>query len=196
MLYNRSSNRSYSSSFSKGEGIMRIRNNNPLRAATGGIFLIGLAIAIALSSQFGGHWFIAIFFITLACTSFIGSLNFNRRGVYSGSYGFVWLLAIALVIITNSWLWFLVACGLSIILGSLWRPMMRGGFSPRQPYYQPTDQQPPTYQPYQQGYQPPAQQPPASYQEGGSQYPYSQQAQEPQYEQPQVQYPQELPPQQ
>ena len=167
---------------------MRIRNNNPLRAATGGVFLIGLAIAIALGNQFGGHWFIAIFFITLACTSFIGSLNFNRRGIYSGSYGFVWLLAIALFFITNSWLWFLVACGFSIILGSLWRPMMRGAYSSRQPYYQPT------YQPYEQGYQPPAQESPAAYQESGQQHSFPQQAQEPQYEQPQLQYPQEMPP--
>jgi len=172
---------------------MRIRNNNPLRAATGGIFLIGLAIAIALSNQFGGHGFIAIFFITLACTSFIGSLNFSRRGVYSGSYGFVWLLAIAIFFITNNPLWFLVACGLSIILGSLWRPMMKGAFNNRQPYYQPTYQQPPTYQSYEQGYQPPAQQPPAAYEEGGQQHPLAQ-AQEPQYDQPQVQYPQEMPP--
>ncbi len=136
-----------------------MRNRNPLRAATGGIFLIGLAIAFALGDHFGGNWFIAIFFITLACTSFIGSLNFNRRGVYSGSYGFVWLLMLALFFITGSWLWFLVGAGLSAILGSLWRPMMRGAFNNRQPYYQPTSQQPPTYQPYEQGYQPPAQQP-------------------------------------
>ncbi len=175
---------------------MRLRT--PLRAATGGIFFIGLALAIALGNQLGGDWFIAIFFITLACTSFIGSLNFNRRGVYSGSYGFIWLLAIALFFITSSWLWFLVAIGVSAILGSLWRPMMRGSFSPQQPYYQqppyqPTNEQPPSYQSYEQGYQPPAQQPPAAYQEGAQQYPYPQ-AQEPQYEQPQVQYPQEMPP--
>jgi hypothetical protein len=175
-----------------------MRYRNPLRAATGGIFLIGLAIAIALGNQLGGNWFIAIFFITLACTSFIGSLNFNRRGFYGGSYGFVWLLAIALSIITGSWLWFLVAAGASAILGSLWRPMMRGSFSPQQPYYQqsyqPTNEQPPAYQPYEQGYQPPTQQPPA-YQEDGMPHPYPpQQSQEPQYEQPQVQYPQEMPP--
>ena len=174
-----------------------MRFRTPLRAATGGIFFIGLALAIALGNQFGGNWFIAIFFITLACTSFIGSLNFNRRGFYSGSYGFVWLLAIALFFITNSWLWFLVAIGVSAILGSLWRPMMRSGFSPRQSYYQqpyqPTNEQPPTYQPYDQGYQPPVQSPPAAYQEGGMQHPYPQ-PQEPQYEQPQVQYPQEMPP--
>ncbi len=107
-----------------------MRYRNPLRAATGGIFLIGLAIAIALGNQLGGNWFISIFFITLACTSFIGSLNFNRRGAYSGSYGFIWLLMIALFFITGSWLWFLVGAGLSAILGSLWRPMMRGSFSP------------------------------------------------------------------
>lgn len=169
-----------------------MRFRTPLRAATGGIFFIGLALAFALSSRFGGDWFIAILFITLACTSFIGSLNFNRRGAYTGSYGFVWLLAIALFFITNSWLWFLVAIGVTAILGSLWRPMMRGGFAPQQPYYQQTDQptyqQPPNYQPYEQGYQPPA-----AYQEGGMQHPYPQ-PKEPQYEQPEVQYPQEMPP--
>ena len=176
---------------------MRLRT--PLQAATGGIFFIGLALAIALGNQFGGNWFIVIFFITLACTSFIGSLNFNRRGFYSGSYGFVWLLAIALFFLTNSWLWFLVAIGVSAILSALWRPMMRSGwrYNNQQPYYQPTYQPPPsqsTYQSYEQGYQPPSQ--PSSYQEGGMQHPYpqTQQNQEPQYEQPQVQYPQEMPP--
>ncbi|MEO8971330.1 MAG: hypothetical protein ABI406_06995 [Ktedonobacteraceae bacterium] len=173
-----------------------MRNRNPLRAATGGIFLIGMAIAFAISSQFGGHWFLPILFITLACTSLIGSLNFNRRGVYSGSYGFVWLAVLALFFITGSWIWFLVGAGLSAILGSLWRPMIGGAYGrqgDQQPYYQPTYQQPPTNQPYEQGYQPPAQQPPAAYQEGNQQYPYPQ-PQEPQYEQPQVQYPQEMPP--
>lgn len=171
---------------------MRIRNNNPLRAATGGIFLIGLAIAFTT----GGDWFLPVLFMTLAVTSFIGSLNFNRQGVYCGSYGFVWFLVLALFFITGAWQWFLVGAGLSIILGSLWRPMIRGAFNTRQTYYQPTEQQPPTYQPYEQGYQPPAPQPPAAYQEGDSQHPYPQQTQEPQYEQTQVQYPQELPPQQ
>ena len=170
-----------------------MRYRNPLRAATGGIFFLGLALAIVISNQYGGDWFIAIFFITLACTSFIGSLNFNRRGFYSGSYGFVWLLAIALFFITNSWVWFLVAIGVTAILGSLWQPMMRGGFASRQPYYQQPYQQPPAYQPYEQGYQPPAQQPSSAYQEDAMQHPY-QQTQEPQYEQPQVQYPQEMPP--
>ncbi len=178
---------------------MRLRT--PLQAATGGIFFIGLAIAIAVSNQFGSNWFIVIFFITLACTSFIGSLNFNRRGFYSGSYGFVWLLAIALFFLTNSWLWFLVAIGVTAILGSLWRPMMRGNWGAysgrQQPYYQPTYQPPPAepnYQPYEQGYQPPSQ--PSTYQEGGTHHPYPQspQTQEPQYEQPEVQYPQEMPP--
>lgn len=174
-----------------------MRYRNPLRAATGGIFLIGMAIAFAISGQFGGHWFLPILFITLALTSLIGSLNFNRQGVYSGSYGFVWLLMLALFFITGSWLWFLVGAGLSAILGSLWRPMIRGGFSPQQPYYQqpyqPTNQQEPNYQAYEQGYQPPVQQPPSAYREDAMQRPYPQ-AQEPQYEQPQVQYPQEMPP--
>lgn len=183
----------------KERSVMRYRN--PLRAASGGIFLIGLAIAFALGNTFGGHWFIGMFFITLACTSFLGSASFSRRGFYPGSYGFIWLLAIALLLITGSWLWFLVAAGVSAILTTMYRPMMRSNFGfsqPRsqssyQPQYQPPAQQ--SYQPYEQGYQPPAPQAQPTYQEGGQQYPYPQ-TQQPQYEQPSAEYPHEMPPQQ
>ena len=182
-----------------------MRYRNPLRAASGGIFLIGLAIAFALGNAFGGNWFIAVFFIVLACTSFIGSMSFNRRGLYAGSNSFIWLLALALLLITGSWLWFLVAAGVSAILGTMYRPMMRGNFSFGQPTAQPGYQQPyqppmqQPYQPYEQGYQPPTPQA-SAYQEGGQQHPYPHppytQPQQPQYEQPTAEYPQEMPPQQ
>lgn len=177
-----------------------MRYRNPLRAASGGIFLIGLAISFALGNALGGHWFIVMFFITLAITSFIGSASFSRNGWFAGSNGFIWLLAIALSILTGSWLWFLVAAGVSAILGTMYRPMMRSNFGFSQPAsqtgYQP-QYQPPTqqqYQPYEQGYQPPAQ---PTYQEGSQQYPYpqAQQPQQPQYEQPSAEYPHEMPPQ-
>ena len=116
-------------------------------------------------------------------------------------------MALAVFFITNSWIVFLFAAGISAILGTLARPIMAGLGSmaffgttqqPPQPYYQPPQQpyqQPPQpYQPYQEGYQPPTPQA-ETYKEGGQHYPYpSQPAQE--YEQPQAQYPQQMPPQQ
>src|SRR6266704_502260 len=140
------------------------RQRNSLGGLTGGIFLIGLALAFFIG---GGHFFLSILFATLAFCSLFGSLaTLNPRGFYGGLQGFVWLLG----------------------LGILWAASLAN--QQPQPAYQP----PPTYEPYQQGYQPQAPaQSPETYQEGGQQNPYQPQ---PQYEQPQVQYPQELPPQQ
>jgi hypothetical protein len=178
------------------------RQRNSLGGLTGGIFLIGLAIAIFFS---GGHFFLPIFFATLAFCSLIGSLvTLNPRGFYGGLQGFAWLLGLGILFLpgVGFWPWILVLCGISTILGILARPIMAGilgmgilgatSMANQQP--QPTYQPPSTYEPYQQGYQPqPPAQSPETYQEGGQQYPYQPQ---PQYEQPQVQYPQELPPQQ
>ena len=171
------------------------RQRNSLGGLTGGIFLIGLALAIFFSS---GHFFLPIFFATLAFCSLIGSLvALNPRGFYGGLQGFIWLLGLGILFLpgVGFWPWILVLCGISAILGVLARPIMAGilgigilgagSIANQQP--QPTYQPPqPTYEPYQQGYQPPVQAP-ETYQEGG---------QQPQYDQPQVQYPQELPPQQ
>jgi len=188
------------SSFQEEKSMYRQRNS--LGGLTGGIFLIGLAIAIFFS---GGHFFLPIFFATLAFCSLIGSLvTLNPRGFYGGLQGFVWLVGLGILFLpgVGFWPWILVLCGISAILGVLARPIMAGilgigilgaaSMANQQPQstYQPSQ---PTYEPYQQGYQPqPPVQAPETSQEGGQQYPY----QQPQYDQPQVQYPQELPPQQ
>ncbi len=171
----------------------------------GGIVLIGLALAFLI----GGGFNLPIFFVALAFASLVGSMSSrNPQGLYGGIQGFFWLMALAVFFITNSWIVFLFAAGISAILGTLARPIMAGLGSmaffgttqqrPPQPYYQPPQQpyqQPPQpYQPYQEGYQPPTPQA-ETYKEGGQHYPYpSQPAQE--YEQPQAQYPQQMPPQQ
>jgi hypothetical protein len=176
------------------------RQRNSLGGLTGGIFLIGLAIAIFFS---GGHFFLPIFFATLALGSLIGSLaTLNPRAFYGGLQGFVWLLGLGILFLpgVGFWPWILVLCGISAILGVLIRPIIAGilgtgilgaasmANQQPQPTYQPSQ---PTYEPYQQGYQPPPPaQAPETYQEGGQQHPY----QQPQYDQPQVQYPQQFPP--
>ncbi|MEO8955661.1 MAG: hypothetical protein ABI396_03795 [Ktedonobacteraceae bacterium] len=183
-----------------------------LGGISGGIFLIGLAIAF-----FSGH-FLPVLFVTLAFTSLLGSASSLRpNGIYGGLYGFVWMLGLAFCFAFGFWPWILVIVGLSAILGAMRGPIMAaivgtgifGASQPAQSSYQPY-QPPPTYQeqpgsgyqPYQQGYQAPVQ-PQETYQEGGQPYQYPPQSQQPQqpvqpqYEQPQTQYPQQqMPPQQ
>jgi hypothetical protein len=183
---------------------------NPVRAMirgiSGGIFLIGLAIAFFVGP------FLPILFITLAITALLGSLSSLRpNAFYAGIQGFVWMMGLAFCFAFGFWPWILVVCGVSAIVGALRVPIMAAimgmgifgltSLSNRQP---PPVYQPP--QPYQQGYQgyeQPAH-PQERYQEGGQQYQYppspplqqSQQPPQPQYEQPQANYPQEMPPQQ
>ncbi len=173
----------------------------------------GLAIlAVALAFVFGnGSFNLPVFFVVLAFSILVGSLaTLNPRRIYGALYGFFWMLILALFFITGSWIVFLLGAAISVILGSLARPLLAmllglGIFGasnmvnqpPQQPYYQPPPQQPyQPSQPYQQGYTPQE-----TYQEGGQQYPSQSQTQyqqppQPQYEQPQAQYPQEMPPQQ
>lgn len=175
----------------------------------------GLAIlAVALAFVFGnGSFNLPVFFVVLAFSILVGSLaTLNPRRIYGALYGFFWMLILALFFITGSWIVFLLGAAISVILGSLARPLLAlllgmgifsatnlGNRPPPQPYYQPPAQQPQQpYQPYQGGYTPQE-----MYQEGGQQYQYPPQTQAPyqsppqsQYEQPQAQYPQEMPPQQ
>jgi hypothetical protein len=173
---------------------MRNNRNSATSGIATGIFLIGLALAFI----FGG-FNLPIFFVALAFSSLVGSMSSrNPRGLYGGLYGFFWLIALAVFFMTNSWIVFLLAAGISAILGAMAGQIIAGLGSmaffgtpqqqPPQQYYQPP--QPP----YQEGYQPP-QQPAETYQEGGEQYPYPSQPSQ-QYEQPQAQYPQQMPPQQ
>ena len=172
------------------------RQRNSLGGLTGGIFLIGLALAFFIG---GGHFFLTILFATLAFCALFGSLaTLNPRGFYSGLQGFVWLLGLGVLFLpgVDFWPWILVLCGVSAILGVLARPIMAGMLGIGILGAASLANQPPqpTYEPYQQGYQPqPPTQAPETYQEGGQQHPYQPQ---PQYEQPQIPYPQELPPQQ
>jgi hypothetical protein len=189
---------------------MRNRNSTT-RGIAGGIFLIGLALAFIF-----GDFNLPIFFVALAFSTLVGSMGSrNPRRIYGGFYGFFWLMALAVFFMTGSWIVFLLAAGISAILGAMAGQIIASLGSmtffgtaqqqPPQPYYQPPQQpyqppqqpyQPPQqpYQPYQEGYQPP--QPPAeTYQEGGEQHPYPSQPSQP-YEQPQAQYPQQTPPQQ
>jgi len=178
----------------------------------GGFFLIGLALAFALSNWFGGSGFLFFLFAGLAfCCLFGSASSMNPRGLYGGMQGFVWLMGLAILFVIGFWPWILVLIGISAILGSLIAPITAGlaglglyaatqhnqaqqqNQQPYQPY--PAEQPPPEepYEPYQQGYQPP-QSTPGTYQEDGQQYQYPQPKQE--FEQPQIHYPQELPPQQ
>jgi len=183
------------------------------RSISAAIILLGLVLIFSF-----GYFSLPIFFIVLAFATFIGALGRpNLRSIYGSMVGFFWMLILALFFLTHSWLWFLVGAIMSVVLGSLMRPILAvllgiGLFrvltnQQSQPPYQPPQQpyppyQPPPYQPYQQGYQPPAQ-PPEAYQEEGEQYYYpaassQQDYQYPSYssqaEMPQAQYPQEMPP--
>lgn len=174
---------------------------------SGGIFLIGLAIAFYSAN------FLPILFITLAITSLLGSLgSLKPNAFYGGIHSFVWLMGLAFCFAFGFWPWILVVCGVSAILGALRVPIMNailgmGIFGLASLNNQQPQQ---TYQPYQQGYQgyeQPAQSQ-ETYQEGWQQHqnppqtpPQYQPPPTPQYEQPQAQYeqpqsPQEMPPQQ
>ncbi|HZR43190.1 MAG TPA: hypothetical protein VFB12_23940 [Ktedonobacteraceae bacterium] len=186
---------------------MNYRRRSISGSISGGIVLLGLALAFA----FGG-FNLPIFFVALAFAALVGSLsNGSAKSAYGGIQGFIWLLGLAFCFAVGWWPWILVVAGVSIILGALLQPIVAGliglGIVSSQPvfnqppqYYQPPQQsqtpQPP-YQAYQQGYQPPPQSTEV-YQEGGRQHQYPPQAQQPsqQYEQPQAQYPQQMPPQQ
>ncbi len=193
---------------------MRYRNRNryrnPGRRLAGLIIFVIIMIAL-FSGGIGSSFFLPILMVGLAFATLIGSFfSMNPRGIYSGLYGFVWFLGLALCFAIDFWPWILVPIVISALLSILARPIIAallglGIFSalnmnqPPQPMYTPLMQpyQPPpqAYEPYGEGYQSPAQQPP-SYQEGGTQYQYPPTPSQ-SYEQPQSQYPpQELPPQQ
>lgn len=170
----------------------------------GGVFLLCLALAFLVH----GSFFLPLLFVGLACAALFGSLSSGKpQATYGGIMGFIWMLGLAVLFTFNLW-WpgIIILLAISAIVGTTFRPMMRGmpTGAPQQPYYQPSQppQQPyyqpsqPPQQPYQEGYQPQSQ--PESYQEGEKVYPYPQQQPQPsqEYEQPQAQYPQELPPQQ
>lgn len=193
--------------------MMPYRRRSASKGLTAAIILIGLFLSIAT-----GGFNPIIFFVFLAIAIFVGSLStLNPRRIYGGLIGAVWMIILALFLITHFWPLFLIGAVFSALMGALARPIMAsllglGLFSMfnnqqqqppyyqppqqpytppnNQPYYQPSQQ---SYQPYGQGYQAPSPQARA-YQEGGQQYPYPSPSTQ-DYEQPQAQYPQQMPPQ-
>jgi hypothetical protein len=179
------------------------RNQKSFGGLTGAIFIIGLIATFA----FGG-FNLPIFFATLAFCSLFGSISSNNSGALYGGYnGFVWLMALALFFVFNTWLVFLLAILLMMFMGQIVPTLMNTlsnvglyhnrpqpyAQPPQQPYYQPSQpyQSPsdPSYTPYQGGYQPPQ-----TYQEGRQHYYYppqatSQTSSDEQYNAPQAQYP-------
>ena len=86
---------------------------------SGGIFLIGLAIA------FYTGYFLPVLFITLAITSLLGSLgSLKPNAFYGGLHSFVWLMGLAFCFAFGFWPWILVVCGVSAIVGALRVPIM------------------------------------------------------------------------
>jgi|GEM_PF-470983 len=192
---------------------------NPLRSVfqgiAGGVFLIGLAIAFLVSSQFNGDLFLPILFWALAFSSLFGSMgSLNPRHMYGAISGFVFMLGLGILFLPGVSFFpgILILVGITAILGAIARPLMISllgagvlgtaamfNQQSQQTQYQPPQppQQEVPYQPYQQGYQ----QPEGTYQEGGLPYRYrpsqpQPKYDQPQYEEPQAQYPQEMPPQQ
>ena len=168
---------------------------NNRRSTTGGlsgaIVLLGLILAFVFAGSDGFN--LVIFFIALAFAALVGSFaTLNVKGVYGGIMCAMWMLILALFFATdkywdNAWLWFLVGAFLSMILGSLIKPIMAAlmgigildatsGQQPQQPY-----------QPYQPQ--------PQTYQEGGQQYPYPSTPSDQHEQQPQALYPEQMPPQ-
>src|SRR3989440_9521790 len=88
---------------------------NTFSSISGGIVLIGLALAVLLGR---GDFFLPIFFVALAFAALFGSLSSgNPRAVYGGLQGFFWLLGLAFCFLVGFWPWILVVAGISVILG-------------------------------------------------------------------------------
>ncbi len=192
------------------------QRSKSMEKLSGGVFMIGLALAFVLSSQSGGHLFLPVLFFTLGATSLLATLaSGNSQKMYSGFHGMVWMIIMALFFLTGLWIWFLVGAGISAILGALGSMITAGLASAgilaseqRQPVYQPPTQpyvptnDPP--QPYQSPEQPyPQYQEGYNYQEEKGEHQHhtpkqlrQQPHEHPAYEQPSVDYPLELPPQQ
>ncbi len=96
---------------------------NPWRRSlggmSGGVFLIGMAIAFIT-----GAW-LPVLFVTLAVTSLLGAASSgNPNGLYGGLYSFLWLAGLALCFVVGFWPWILIIVGLSAILGAMRNAIM------------------------------------------------------------------------
>lgn len=138
------------------------RYQNPMRGLAGSLVLIALIIGFALSPTWGSKAFLLSLFIGLAFASLFGSFStMSRNGIYSGFYGFIWLLGLGLCFVIGFWPWILLPVAVTMILGAMFRPILSGlGSLTATPMQQPGQQQPypqqgqPGNQPHQQSEQP------------------------------------------
>src|ERR1700680_3330295 len=106
---------------------MRRSYRGSLAGLSGGFFFIGLALAFAFSSRFGGDWFLFFLFAGLAFAALFGSASSrNPRGLYGGLHGFVWMFGLGVLFLVGFWPWILVLIGISAILGTLIAPITAG----------------------------------------------------------------------
>lgn len=100
------------------------RQQNPLSALAGGVFILFLFLAFLVSH---GGFFLPLFFVGLALAIVLASLSaFHAWGIYGGMIGGSWLLGLALCVVLGFWPWILLPIALTIFLGALYRPIMGG----------------------------------------------------------------------
>jgi hypothetical protein len=92
-----------------------------------GLLLIGLALAYLLGAGGTGHLFFPILFTGLAFATLLGSIGtMSPQGIYGGIQGFFWLLGLAFCFLVGFWPWILVVVGFSVLLGTLYAPIISG----------------------------------------------------------------------
>ena len=92
-----------------------------------GLLLITLAFAFLFGVGGSGHLFLPILFTGLAFTTLLGSIGtLSPQGIYGGIQGFFWLLGLAFCFLIGFWPWILVVVGISVVLGTLYAPIISG----------------------------------------------------------------------
>jgi hypothetical protein len=92
-----------------------------------GIFLIGLTLAFLLGARGRGHLFLPILFTGLAFPTLMGSIRtLSPQGVYGGIQGFFLQLGLGISLSRGLLAWILVVVGISVILGTLFAPIISG----------------------------------------------------------------------
>jgi energy-coupling factor transporter transmembrane protein EcfT len=114
----------------------------------GGIFLIFLALAFLVHS-----FFLPLLFVGLAFSIFFGALSSGKsQATYGGIIGLIWILGLAVLYTFDLW-WpgILILAGISVVVGTILRPMIGAGWK-QGTLYQPSQQ---PQQPEQALYAPP-----------------------------------------
>lgn len=92
-----------------------------------GLLLIALAMAFLLGARGSDHLFLPILFTGLAFTTLLGSVGtMSPQGIYGSIQGFFWLLGLAFCFLVGFRPWILVVVSISVILGTLYAPIISG----------------------------------------------------------------------